>query len=93
MLTMCASIQVRPGGLAAFPVEVAAPEDGEDADEEGLVVMVEVPKDTKPKAEDVKELVGFIRAQVSTLPSVLFCIIPERAFPQVFSNYMSAVLM
>ena len=63
---------MRPGGLAAFPVEAAAPEDCEDADEEGLVVMVEVPKDTKPQPDDVKELVGFIRAQVCT---VLLCIL------------------
>ncbi len=74
-------MQVRPGGLAAFPVEVAAPEDSEDADEEGLVVMVEVPKDTKPKPDDVKELVGFIRAQVGTLPSLLLHGEPIAACP------------
>ena len=60
--------QVRPGGLAAFPVEVVAPEDNDEGDEEGLVVMVEVPKDKQPKPDNVKELVGFIRAQVRSLP-------------------------
>ena len=72
---------MRPGGLAAFPVEVAAPEDSEEGDEEGLVVMVEVPKDTKPKPDHVKELVGFIRAQVHTLTSALSMPDNSRACP------------
>lgn len=54
--------QVRPGGLAAFAVDVLASKD--QAEEEGLVVMVELQRGRKPAPEDVDALIALVRRTV-----------------------------
>ena len=54
--------QVRPGGLAAFAVDVLASKD--QAEEEGLVVVVELQRGRKPAPEEVDELIALVRRTV-----------------------------
>ena len=58
-------MQIRPGGLAAFPVDVTVAAGGMAVEEEGLTVIAEVARDAKPSAQEVDELASFIRATVS----------------------------
>ncbi len=53
---------MRPGGLAAFAVDVLASKD--QAEEEGLVVMVELQRGRKPAPEEVDELIALVRRTV-----------------------------
>jgi hypothetical protein len=59
-------VQIRPGGLAAFPVDVVQG----GIEEEALTVMVEVNRGLKPTQQKVEELFSFVRAAVrnSTMP-------------------------
>ena len=54
--------QVRPGGLAAFAVDVPASKG--QAEEEVLVVMVELQRGRKPAPEEVDELIALVRRTV-----------------------------
>ncbi len=54
--------QIRPGGLAAFPVDVVGT--GGAADEEGLAIIVEVPRGARPTEADVQALASHVRATV-----------------------------
>lgn len=58
-------MQIRPGGLAAFPVDVTVAAGGMAVEEEGLTVIAEVARGAKPSAQEVDELALFIRATVS----------------------------
>ena len=60
----CASewLQVRPGGLAAFAVDI--PASRTQAEEEGLVVVVELQRGLKPAPEEVDELIALVRRTV-----------------------------
>ena len=58
----CGLPQVRPGGLAAFAVDAPAGEG--QAEEEGLVVMVELQRGRKPAPEEVDELIALVRRTV-----------------------------
>ena len=64
-----AKVQIRPGGLAAFPVEVAAAPDSMHTGEEGLVVIVELENFTgKPRQEHINQLIAFVRRMVRPRP-------------------------
>ena len=52
------------------------------AEEEGLVVMVEVQRTSKPSAEDIEELVVYVRATVC-IPALL-----ARCLPAAWSGSM-----
>jgi len=60
---------VRPGGIVAFAVDIAAPDGSAQADEEGVVVMVELPQKYKkktPRPEALKQMIGAVKAEVSS---------------------------
>jgi hypothetical protein len=57
-----AGAQIRPGGLAAFAVDVVGAPGAPD--EEGLVIIVEVPKGARPGKADVAELAAAVRGTV-----------------------------
>ena len=63
-------VQIRPGGLAAFPVEV--PGVG-GAVEEALAIIVEVPRGARPVHEDMQALASHVRATVRR-PSPRRCV-------------------
>lgn len=53
----------------AFAVDIAAPDGSAQADEEGLVVMVELPQKYKkktPRPEALKQMIGVVKAEVSS---------------------------
>lgn len=63
-------VQVRPGGLAAFPVDVTVATGGMAVEEEGLILLVEVVRGAKPSPAEIEGLISFIRATVcSSLPA------------------------
>ncbi|CAL8464403.1 g3938 [Coccomyxa elongata] len=55
---------IRPGGLAAFPVDVTVTSEGMAVEEEGLTIMAEVTRGAKPNQQDIDELISFIRTTV-----------------------------
>lgn len=64
-----AKVQIRPGGLAAFPVEVTAASRSMHTGEEGLVVIVELENFTgKPRQEHINQLIAFVRRIVRSRP-------------------------
>lgn len=63
-------LQIRPGGLAAFPVDVTVVQEGMAVEEEGLTVMVEVNRGLKPTHDQIEELCAFIRSTVSGVTDV-----------------------
>ena len=67
-----ARAQIRPGGLAAFSVEV--PQAGGDGEEEALAVTVEIARGSNPSAAEVEELAAFVRSTVRTLGFSMFFI-------------------
>lgn len=61
--------QIRPGGLAAFPVDVTVTSEGMAVEEEGLTIMAEVTRGAKPSQQDIDELISFIRTTVYIRPA------------------------
>ena len=62
--------QIRPGGLAAFPVEVPG---AGGAVEEALAIIVEVPRGARPANEDTQALASHVRATVRGPEPALLC--------------------